>query len=220
MLGHRRHHLAHAVAQHLAVVEVLVDDALGRPVERVAEQPGRVPGQRADLELDAADLGEVLGQRRADDADQAGRQAALGANTVSALVVGELADARGRRHVFGQVEVVQAAAWAASATPRLRSKGIALTTASAPDSAARSAARSRTSTVVVANGRSSRGAGVERGDLEAALVQQQRDQLADLAEADDAHRFDEARGHDSIMPRRPNCGVEAVRCVALLRAVW
>ena len=33
-LGHGWHHLANPAAQYLAVVEVLVDDALGRPVER------------------------------------------------------------------------------------------------------------------------------------------------------------------------------------------
>ena len=104
--GHGRHHLANPAAQHLAVVEVLVDDALGRPVERVAQQPGGMPRERTDLQFDAANYLEMPGQGRPDHADQARREPALGGEYQPAALVGELLDSAGGRHVFGQVEVV------------------------------------------------------------------------------------------------------------------
>jgi len=65
-----------------------------------------MPRKRAYLELDAANHMEVLGQRRPDHADEAWREAALRGEHQTATLVGELLDPIGRRHVLGQVEVV------------------------------------------------------------------------------------------------------------------
>lgn len=75
----RGHHLGHTAADHFTVVDVLVDDAFGAPVEGVAKLAARVLGQRAHLQLDGTQAVELLGEIRAHDADETRRQAALGA---------------------------------------------------------------------------------------------------------------------------------------------
>ena len=66
-----------ALLDDLAIVQIFVHDALGRPVEGIAEQSGGMLRQRADPHADGAAALELAGEIGADDADEARRQAAL-----------------------------------------------------------------------------------------------------------------------------------------------
>ncbi len=133
---------------------------------------------------------KLPGQRGADDADQAGRQAALrGEDQVVALRRRSSLHPVGGRDVLGEVEVVDAGRRARPRPPpRFRWNGRHETTASAPPSAA--AQRGGVADV--------EGGGLERQVARAAgrrrrvtvkpdVGQQGGDQLADLAQSDDAN---------------------------------
>jgi hypothetical protein len=103
-----RQHLERlAVADGLAGVAVLVDQAVHAPGQVVLERVGGKGRQRADAHLHVVQGVEALGQVVGHDADEARRQAAL-RHEGGARAVGQLLDGAGGGHVLGQVEVVAA----------------------------------------------------------------------------------------------------------------
>ncbi len=96
-----------AVADGLAGVAVLVDQAVHAPGQVVLQRIGGKSRQRADPHLDVVQRVEALRQVVGDDADEARRQAAL-RHEGGGCAVGQLLDGAGGGHVLGQVEVVAA----------------------------------------------------------------------------------------------------------------
>lgn len=104
---HGRDPLFLALLDHLAVVEILVDDAFGRPVEGVSEESGRMARQGADPHPDGSAMVELLCEVGADDADEPRREAALRRHEATGGGAHRDDGFRGG-HVLGQVEVMHA----------------------------------------------------------------------------------------------------------------
>lgn len=102
---HRRHRLSLPLLDHLAIVQVLVHDPLGRPVEGIGHEPGRVLRQRAHAQAQGTAAVEPRHQRRAGDADEARRQPALRRHD-AARPLAQRDDGASTRHVLGEIEVV------------------------------------------------------------------------------------------------------------------
>ncbi|MNC24937.1 hypothetical protein D3C75_730080 [compost metagenome] len=102
---HRLDQLQAAIADGLARVAVLVDQAVDAPGQVVLQRVGRELGQGADAHLHFTHAVEAGGQRVGGDADEARGQAAL-RHERGLGVLGQLHDGLGGVHVFGQVEVV------------------------------------------------------------------------------------------------------------------
>jgi len=95
-----------AVDHGLAGIAVFVDESLGGPGQRILQHVVRVLGQGADAQLDRTQLVEMLGELVGRDADEAGREPALGYE-------GPRSTARnsphclGDFHVLGEIEIVR-----------------------------------------------------------------------------------------------------------------
>ena len=98
---------APAVADRLAGVAVLVDQAVHAPGQVVFQRVGRKGRQRTHAHLHVVQRFEALCQVVGDDADEARCQAAL-RHEGSASAAGQLLDGTRGGHVLGQVEVVAA----------------------------------------------------------------------------------------------------------------
>ena len=153
---HRRDPLAHALLQHLAVVEVLVDHALRRPVERIPQQTRRVLRQRADAHPHRAAHVEGLDLRGGDDGDEARGEPALRCHQTLRRRA-QLDDRLRGAHVFGEVEVVDAQRMGDRGDRPIEVIRQARQHGLGPPSSARSADESAMSHARTANGVSDRG---------------------------------------------------------------
>ena len=94
-----------AVADRLAGVAVLVDQAVHAPGQVVLQRVGRKRRQRADAHLHVVERVELLRKVMRNDADETRRQAAL-RHEGGLRTFGQFHDRAGGGHVFGQVKVV------------------------------------------------------------------------------------------------------------------
>ena len=167
----------------LAVVEVLVDHAFGRPVEGIAQQAGGVLGQGAHAQPDGAYPVELGGEAGSHDAHKSRCEAALGRHHGGGRLA-QLSDSLSGGHVLSEVEVVDpqgvgdlgdlaVAPVGQAGEHRLEGGQQAVQAGGVghvrPDYRMRAAP--------------SQGAVVDAGDLEAGCVQQPPRQLAHLAES-------------------------------------
>ncbi len=96
-----------SVDDGLARIAVFVDEPLGAPRQVVAQTVGGIARQCADPHPQVQQGVEAARERVADDADEAGRQAAL-RHEHAARLVGERLDRMRAGDVFGEVEVMHA----------------------------------------------------------------------------------------------------------------
>jgi hypothetical protein len=202
---HRRDGFEHAILDYLAIIQILVDHALGRPVEGVAEQAARVLRQRAHSEADRTHAFELFGQIRADDPDEARRQSALRSHDPLRRP-GERTDMPGRAHVLGEVEVMEPEAMRRRGDCAVEGKrqtgkdGLA--------ARERSAKRRRLAELDGMRGKRRLGdrARVEARNVEPGVSEELGGKTADLAEAENG----DFRGHRAI-PAAP-CSADRKGC--------
>ena len=74
---HRSNRFQNAFFDDFAIVQILVDHALGRPVERITQMSGGVLRQGPDAQTDRAHFLKLVGKISRNDADETRSKAAL-----------------------------------------------------------------------------------------------------------------------------------------------
>ena len=191
---HRRNTLAFPVLEHFAVVQVFVDDALGRPVEGIPHQARWVLGEGTHPQSERATRVELSHQIGADDADVARSQATLGRHQ-GARRVAELQDGLRRGRILSQIEVVLATRMGGRSDAPVQMVRQAGEQRVVRRRELEPRVRGQVDRLGRERQRLDRWTHIEAGDVEAASVQELGDQGADTAES---QHGDSGESHRSI----------------------